>query len=184
MPESNILPLQVPSTTKLSVSDQMHAATRRAVEIKRQIVNNDVETARLKSELEKLVQHQMPDLFAQLGTTVWETDGIPVKLTTKVKGTIRNAPDEARAVDYLRANDFDGAIQTKLSIDFPDADRAIAVATAKALAESLNRDVGVAIDVNASSLAAWARARLAGGEPVELKTVGLSAWREAALTVK
>ena len=162
----------------------MNAATSRAAEIRRQMDAITAEGKKLAKEYETIVRREMPDLLATLGTTVWKHDGIPVSLGTKVKGSISSAPDLEAAIEMLHNLGFGGAIKTTLSVEFGVDEEDECKALAGSISATIGKEAVYARAVNASTLAAWARDRLADGLPVDLEALGLSAWREATVTVK
>ena len=163
------------------LGERINEAVRRAAMIKRRREAIAEEDAKLATELAGLVRHAIPELLAEAGTSVWATDDIRVEIKANVGGTFRNAPDEVEGVEYLRANDFPGPIKTVLTIEFSEEERAICAAVAKSIVGATGKNAEYARSINPSTLVAWGKRRLSGGEALDYAKVGLTFWREAAL---
>lgn len=163
---------------------RVNEAVRRAAEIKLRRETIEAEFKTLGHELEGLVRYTIPELLAQIGTSVWDTEEASVKMGVKVLGTLNNAPDEAAAVEYLREHEFPGTVKTVLSIEFSEEERAMCAALAQSIVKATGKDASYARAVNAATLQSWGRTRLSDGEPTDFSKVGLRSWREAALTIK
>jgi len=163
---------------------KVDAAIRRAAAIQRRLDELEEEVETLTHEHQTLVRHDLPDLLAEAGTSVWETDAASAKLVGKVQGTFKNSTDPEKGVAYLRDADSGLPIKTVLTVEFSEAERAICVALAEQIKKSLDKDASSDRVIHPQTLAAWARERLRSGEPVDFKLLGLVTWREVALTLK
>lgn len=177
------MPSEATAAVVSDLGQRVNEAVRRAVEIKRRrevIANED---KALGHELVGLVKHAIPDLLAEIGTPVWDTDGVPVELKVVVRGTLNSAPDEAAAVEYLRAHDFSFPLKTVLTVEFTEEERDMCAVLAKSIAAATGKGVEYARTVHWTQLASWASERLADGQPTDLARIGLTSWREANLKI-
>jgi hypothetical protein len=172
-------------TEDAKLGDVLDAKVRRAIQLRRRLARLEEIEQNLKAAYTKIIRYEIPDLFDEIGGSKnRKVDGIGVAVDVVVRGSLGQAPDEEAAVDHLRALGFEGAIKTKLQLDFSEAERGMCSVLAETLAKELKKDVTYARDVHHSTLAAFAAERMRAGKPVKLKTLGLSAWREAKLTGK
>jgi len=166
------------------VGVRLDEAIRRAYKLKQQKAAFKAAMEKAGADLAEIVRREIPNLFTEVGTSVWKTDGITVEITTRVGGTLNNAEDEEAAVAHLRELGFEGALQTIMEVGFTEAERAVCAAVAEAVGKSTGKEVSFARNLNPQTLMAWASLKMREGANVNLKCLGLSAWREAKLTGK
>lgn len=134
-----------------------------------------------RSTLHALRSSRIPDLMAMAGLERARFDGWDVSVGQYVSGSLPK-DFEARqgAFDWLESVHAGGLIKNEISVEFPRSQDA----AAKKLFSQLN-DEGYSVELEASvhpqTLLAFARARLANGEDVDLDALGLKAGRIAKL---
>ena len=137
----------------------------------------------LKATRERYQRRDMPDAMTKVGVTEfgWALeDGSRqrIRLDTAIFGSLNKAPDEQKAVDFLEANGFDGGVLSKVVKDFTEEERENAIAFSEEHGGKLDRSV------NASTLKAFCKERLAEGKPVPFKDLGLTTVPQAVWSKK
>lgn len=162
--------------------EKADAAIAKAIRMRRLIERTEERLQRLKADLTALQRREIPDILAEIGTTIWPApDGGKVQIETRIAGSLSQSPDLEEAVKYLEAEGFKGAMETTLSVKFSDDERELAADLAKAINATTDHTVILNRAIHPQTLAAWARARLKAGKTVKHALVGLSLWREAKL---
>jgi hypothetical protein len=182
MPDDPTQPFDHPAGVALTIGDRVNIAVRRAAEIKRRREAMAAEDKALATELDGLVRRAIPELLAEVGTTVWKVEDAEVEIKGRVGGTFAKAPNEVEGVKYLRDNDFPGPIKTVLMVEFSEEERTICDAVARSIVGATGKNAEYARNINPQTLAKWGRDRLSEGLPLDFAKVGLTFWREAVLS--
>ena len=167
----------------LKPGERLDVLIRRAISLKKRVNRLEEGAKAVKAELERLVRHEILDLFTEVGGAQNRTvDGVKCEVGTRVAGSLGKAPDEEAAVEHLRACGFLGAVETIVSLTFTEAERDKAKLIADTVSTFAGKEAAFERFVHHSTLAAFAAERLRDGKPVDLACLGLSSWREAKLS--
>lgn len=153
-----------------------HAA--REVELTREIEVKESELTALKAERTALRREAIPKILSDMGVSSLTAQGYEVSIDTKLNGTLAKSPDPEKAIAYLREEGQDDVIQTSITVPLAKGDNRGALVV-DVLRDTLGLAASVSDNVNASTLAAFARRKLKAGETIDLKLLGLSQWTEA-----
>ena len=169
---------------------QIRRYVERAVEKQQAIEEHEAEVKRLKKEQAELLTRDIPTMLDVLGTgamsfTVGNHE-VSITLEHKVRGTLNSAPDTEAAIAYLAQHGFEGAMQTKVSLDFKEGELdEEAVATLQDLAErEFGKDVHLDRKINPQTLMAFVREQIKVDPNFNPKIVGATVMREAKLSIK
>lgn len=167
------------------VMDRLRAAARKAIDMEQVITDMEEQTRRLKSDLQKVKNIDIPDLMAQVQQNDFTTtDGWKVEIQNFVSGTLPKEPDRRRmAMEWLENNGAADIIKTEIRVTFDKEERELAQSVMRLL-EGYNEatlDPEMSSSIHPQTLLAHARERLRKGE--EIPTfLGLFAGRVAKIT--
>jgi len=173
----------VEPTSGKEVLAEIVAKAERAVHLERRIADREEELNVLRKELNDLKFSQIPDAMAEAGLTSFALkDGSKVKVEDYVQGSLpKDAAARAAAVIVLEAHDGAALIRNQVVVPFEKKEHNRAISLAREL-----QDRGLAVsltqDVHASTLQAFVREKLRGGEQLPWEKLGIFVGRRAKIT--
>lgn len=170
-----------PPADQPTLGERIREKAENAAALTNQIAALEAQVKAKSGLLSAILKRDLPSLLAELGSNIWKDDDLTVEVKVKTQAALSRAPDQEGALAYLRSLGFDGAIKSELTADFGDAQFEQAAQVGKLLAAQFGIDVTVSRTVNAQTLSAFARQRIADGLPIDLAKIGGSTWREAAI---
>ena len=144
---------------------RLNSMVQKAGDLKAKADDLSVELAEVEEELKGLLRQSIPDLLMEMGLSKVATeDGKSVAVEGKVKASIKNENKPA-AFAWLRENDFDGIIKSKLQLEFGKGEQAEAAEAVAALDE-IGITAGLEDSVHPATLTSFVKERLEAGEAV------------------
>jgi hypothetical protein len=154
-------------------------------------LDKDIERAettlnKMRSKRAMLATVDIPEAMTEAGGRDFTTDdNLKCQVSYKIYGSLpsRENPDaRMAAIDYLKKNDGAALIKSHVDITFAKGDIEAAARTARLIERRIKDGsifaesqpiVEVDTEVNAMSLQAWGRARIAANLPTDMALVGL-----------
>ncbi len=169
--------------TETNDTSRVEAAIARALALEEEIADGEEKVKALKKDLEGIMGSMLPQLMQQAGVVEFGTaDGSRIKLGPKAYGSLRQAPNEEEAVAYLEANGFEGGVLTKLVMDFTESEREAAAEAAKNLSEATHKQATLGRQINAQTLMAFCREKVAEDPTFDAAKVGVTVFTAAKFT--
>ncbi len=167
-----------------SALEQLGKMAREAMALSEAIDRMEMDLKGAKAALHTLRSERLPTLMAAVSMDEGTFDGISLKAKDFVSGSLTKDPEKReKAINWLVANGAGGLLKTVITSSFgrsekEEAERALA----------LLKEAGIAADaemtVHAQTLCAFARQRLADGEPLEADLLGLYVGRVVEIKEK
>jgi hypothetical protein len=105
-----------------------------------------------------------------------------IKMEVKVVGTLRNAPDEDAAVEYLEASGLSGVVRSKIELDYAEDEREQAEDILEQLEAVTGKHPFISRSISPQTLMAFVRQKLAEDPTFDFEKVGCSAFPMAKFT--
>lgn len=162
----------------------LEAPINKAVALTRQLEELTALSGELTHELQTLTTRTIPDAMTAAGVQNFTTvNGVKVAIKEFLNGSLpKDAAKRKVALDWLISVDAGSLIRSKVSVelDIGDMEKRSLVHAVLDEVDALYSDQD---DVNHMTLQAFARERMANGQPVPLDVLGLFAGRHAKLTM-
>jgi len=142
-----------------------------------------------KKALRKLLERDLVEsmgaaALAEFGFTTPSGSKARMCTETKVRGSLRYAPDQEEAVAFLESTGFKGGVKTNVSIDLTEEERS----DLERMCDNINRATGkhtnVTRQVNPQTLMAYGREKLKYDPTWDYEKVGLTAITSVKFTTR
>lgn len=161
--------VQAPPDLLSELRNQIIEATK----LEAKVDQLEADAAAARQSLHKIRTQIIPDLMARAQSDHFTHAGWEVKVQDFVSGSLPSDPDKkAKAIAWLEKHDGGGLVKTALAIAFSRNERKAATKLYESLAKK-GLPVSLNETVHPQTLAAYVRARIADGEPIDLDALGV-----------
>lgn len=153
--------------------DVLNAALAEAIDLELAVAQLEEDLKAAKKALHTLRSSRIPDIMDELGMDSVTFRGWKVTISDFVSGSLPKDPEaNARAIQWLEAEDAGGLIKTDLSLAFGRSQHNEALDLAGRL-EAEGLAPAVKSSVHPQTLHSFARERIRNGESLDVEVLGL-----------